>query len=116
MQATHMTLTLQHASCEIVPSEADGWIEVRVSGTLDQAGSRGAEGSVRFATSDAPAGVTIDCTGCHFVDSSGLRLLVESQQMAASRHIGWRLRAGDQLRKLLEATSLDDMLTETPVA
>ena len=107
-----MTLTLQHARCEIVPHESHGWIEVRVEGSLDQAGARGIEGSVRFATSDAEAGVLIDCTGCQFVDSSGLRLLVESQQMAAARHVGWRMRPSDQLRQLLIATSLDDMLTE----
>jgi anti-anti-sigma factor len=116
MHLNHMTLTLEHARCEILPSDPDGWIEVRVEGTMDQAGARGVEGSVRFATMDAPAGVLIDCTRCAFVDSSGLRLLVESQQMAAARSIGWRLRPSDQLRKLLMATSLDDMLTEPPAA
>ena len=88
---------------------------IMLGGCLDQAGARGIEGSVRFATADAEAGVLIDCTACQFVDSSGLRLLVESQQMAAARGIGWRMRAGDQLRKLLIATSLDDMLTDDPV-
>jgi anti-anti-sigma factor len=115
MQSQHMTLTLEQARCEILPHADRGWIEVRVEGNLDQAGARGIEGSVRFATSDAEAGVLIDCAGCQFVDSSGLRLLVESQQMAAARGIGWRMRAGDQLRKLLIATSLDDMLTDDPV-
>ena len=62
MHLNHMTLTLEHARCEILPSDPDGWIEVRVEGTMDQAGARGVEGSVRFAAMDAPAGVLIDCT------------------------------------------------------
>jgi anti-anti-sigma factor len=113
MQSHHMTLALDHARCEVLPHEAEGWIELRIQGAMDQAGTRGVEGSVRFASSDAEAGVLVDCTGCQFVDSSGLRLLVESEQMAAARHIGWRLRASEQLRQLLVATSLDDMLVDS---
>ena len=106
-----MTLTLDHARCELRPCD-DGWIDVRVEGNLDQPGARAVEGSIRYATSDADVGIVIDCTDCRFVDSSGLRLLVESQQMAAARQIGWRLRASAQLRELLIVTSLDDMLVE----
>jgi anti-anti-sigma factor len=112
MRSHHLTLALDHARCEITPRERDGWIDVRVEGSIDQAGAKAVEGPIRFASGDAAAGITIDCTGCHFVDSSGLRLLVESQQVAAARHIGWRLRAGEQLRKLLIATALDDMLVD----
>jgi anti-anti-sigma factor len=111
-----MTVALEHARCEIIPRADNGWIEVRVGGSMDQAGARAVEGTVRFATSDAEAGVVLDCSACRFVDSSGLRLLVESQQMAAARHIGWRLLPSGQLRELLVATGLGDVLGPPPSA
>jgi anti-anti-sigma factor len=115
MHLNHVSMALDHgAECEIVPDAADGWVEVRVAGQVDQAGVRAIEGSVRFAASDAAHGVLIDCSGCRFVDSSGLRLLVETQQMASARGIGWRLRPSEQLRQLLVLTSLEDMLLGTP--
>ena len=117
MQLHHMTMSLERgARCEIAPDESGGWIEVRVEGQMDQAGVRAVEGPVRFATTDAARGVVIDCTGCHFVDSSGLRLLVETQQMAAARGIGWHLHPSPQLRQLLEMCDLGDMLLGTSPA
>jgi anti-anti-sigma factor len=96
-------------TCEVVRTE-DGGVDVTIGGTLDQRGVRFIEDEVRAAVSTAPGAVSIDCTGCDFVDSSGLRLLIDIRRVAAARNIGFVVEPSHRLRQLIELTGLTILL------
>jgi anti-sigma B factor antagonist len=85
----------------------DGVQSVSVSGELDQATAP----ALREALEEAVAGsggVLVDLSGCGFIDSSGLSLLVETQRRLAE---GGRRFAvcspRSEVRRLLELTGID---------
>jgi anti-anti-sigma factor len=87
----------------------DGDVRVVISGTLDAAGAAAVANDVRWAARRSRGALTIDLTKGGFVDSSGLRLLIEAQQTAAARHIRFRLYPSMPLQQLLEMTGLTEM-------
>jgi anti-anti-sigma factor len=89
--------------------ESAGGIEVvRVEGELDQASVPAVRETIEAAIADAPRGLLIDLSGCEFIDSSGLSLIVDARR---------RLGDGDarfgvcspkaEVRRLLELTGID---------
>jgi anti-anti-sigma factor len=81
-------------------------MRVVISGALDSTGAAQVGNDVRWAALRSTSVVTIDVTDNGFVDSSGLRLLIEAQQMAAARHIEFRLLPSAALQHLLDITGL----------
>ncbi len=98
----------------VVNHFVDGEVVVVLTGDLDCAGVEMVENEVRWAVTQADASVTIDCSGVGFVDSSGLRLLVQAESMAACRQEHFRLRScRPQLRSLLRIAGLDESMYGT---
>jgi anti-sigma B factor antagonist len=91
----------------------DGHVAVVIAGALDQRGVRFIENEVRAAVVTTATAVTIDCSGCTFVDSSGLRLLIDIRRLAAGRGVELTVEPSARLRQLIEITGLTILLRPT---
>jgi anti-anti-sigma factor len=87
----------------------EGTVLVRITGDLDLATSP----RVDDALASAPVAerVVIDLTGCTFVDSSGMRVLVQVARDAPGSGRGVSLVApGAGIRRVLEISGVDTLL------
>jgi anti-anti-sigma factor len=95
---------------EIRESRADGAVVVALHGELDLATADGV--AARLAEHrDAGEPVLLDLDSLEFIDSSGLRVIL--QAVEASRRGGWpfHLTAGSEpVRRLLDAAGVADLL------
>lgn len=104
------------ATSTYAPS-ADGAIVVSITGELDHDGVLDVENDVRWAVANAVHTITIDAEAVSFVDSAGLRLILQSQMMAADRHLRFVLaRPSESLLRLLQLTGLDDLIETGKIA
>ena len=94
---------------EIGQERIDGGVAVRVTGELDLATVGDLEETVESALSEGHRALLIDLTGCEFIDSSVLSLLVKvHRRIDGSSHPGFAVAAGEQPLELLRLTRLDD--------
>ena len=96
-------------SIEIRPAE--GATHVALSGELDIATHGEAEAKLKEVQESGAAVVVLDLRGLSFMDSTGLRLLVQADSRA--REDGKRLaivRGPDAVHRVLEITGLDAKL------
>lgn len=104
------------AASATVAADDVGNTTVVLSGELDHEGVQLVENDVRWAVSQATDTVTIDGAGLSFVDSAGLRLILQAQMMAADHHVRFLIaRPSENLVRLLELTGLDDLVGVTGV-
>jgi anti-anti-sigma factor len=91
-----------------VATPREGTIVVRIIGDLDLATSPRVDDTLSSA---AAAHVVIDLAGCTFLDSSGVRVLVEAVRDAPERGRRVSLVATDTgIRRVLEITGVDTMV------
>lgn len=99
------------AATVTVTTGDDGNPTVLLAGELDHEGVILVENEVRWAVSEARSMVTVDGADLQFVDSAGLRLILQAQMMATDRHVDFRLvHPSDSLTRLLALTGLDDLI------
>ena len=97
--------------CAVAQLE-EGVVIITLHGALDHAGAAAMGNEVRWAVTTAHRSVVIDCAGVGFVDSTGLRLLVEAESMAACQSEHFVLHnVPRQLRNLLQISGLDQSMT-----
>jgi anti-anti-sigma factor len=97
-------------SCDIAATNATTIITI--SGELDHYGVTDIGDEVRGAVRQATGPVVIDCARLGFVDSSGLRLLVEAETMAEGAGRTFVVRhPSAPLRSLLRISGLDEVMT-----
>lgn len=82
---------------------------VTVQGEVDAASS----GALRSGVKDALAGgykkVLLDLTDVSFIDSAGLRVLIDSQKLGENTGVSVKIEsASDVVKRLLEMTALTD--------
>lgn len=92
----------------IEAASTDGLHTIAVAGELDQSTA----GELRSALADAlgapPASVLVDLSDCHFIDSTGLSLLVEAKRGLADEQRSFGVCCPDaDVRRLLELTGID---------
>ncbi len=103
------TRTSRAAKATTSPND-DGSITVVLSGELDHDGVADIENDVRWAVSEAVGAVALDCAAVTFVDSAGLRLVLQAQMMAVDRHLRFSLTSPSEVVvRLLALTGLDDV-------
>ena len=87
----------------------DGAIEISIEGELDLSNAATLRDAM-FRAFDAndDAGIWLDFAGCSFIDSTGLRVIIEGARRAgeSSRRLGIRNLTEQPLR-LFELTSVD---------
>ncbi len=106
-----MKMTRRAATAELTTA-ADGSMMVQLAGELDHDGVVVVEGAVQRAAATAANTVTLDAERVTFVDSAGLRLVLQAQMTASSRGVDFVLaRPSDNVVRLLELTGLDDLIS-----
>ena len=83
----------------------DGTISLSLEGELDLAGAPEMEASLAAAERDGPARLVIDLSGLQFIDSTGLRLLLQADARAKEQGYELVLRPGEQaVQRVFEVT------------
>jgi anti-sigma B factor antagonist len=98
---------------QITRSERDAELLLHVAGALDAytAPDLRAELDAVLAADAPPSTLVLDLGGLGFLDSTGLRVLVETHSALAARHGTLRLRnATATTRRLLDITGLSEVL------
>lgn len=83
----------------------DGTVSLALEGELDLAGAPDMEASLVAVESDGPARLVIDLSRLQFIDSTGLRLLLQAD--ARAKELGYELllRPGTQaVQRVFEVT------------
>jgi anti-sigma B factor antagonist len=94
--------------CELVVSSERraGVLILSLSGELDLAASALLERELASAEAGRPTRVVVDLTGLEFIDSSGLRTLMQANERASENGHQLALRQGPRaVRRLFELTS-----------
>ncbi len=84
-----------------------------VAGELDHATAEQLRGPLLEAIAGGADGILVDLSECHFIDSTGLSVLVEARRLLGDRNGGPSFGiccADPQVRRLLEITGLDRAL------
>jgi anti-anti-sigma factor len=93
-----------------VDTTSPGVAIVRVLGELDMAASPHVEAAIAAAMPTSK--VVVDLTGCTFLDSSGIRVLVAAQRDVTAQGGGVELVADDpNLLGVLDITNLKTVMT-----
>jgi anti-anti-sigma factor len=83
----------------------DGTVRIALEGELDLAGARQLEESLAAAEKEAPARLIVDLGRLAFIDSTGLRLLLQADARARERGCEMLLRPGEPaVQRALEVT------------
>lgn len=93
-----------------VEAESDGDLHtVTVHGELDQGTAPELRGALGSAMGDASASILVDLSGCDFIDSTGLSLLVEAKRRLGEEERRFGVCCPDaDVRRLLELTGIDE--------
>jgi stage II sporulation protein AA (anti-sigma F factor antagonist) len=85
---------------------------VWLSGEFDMASCEDFEAAVRTLNGDGLREITIDLAELTFIDSSGIRALLESKRLAEEKGQVLMVRVPDngQVRQVLELTGVDHVL------
>lgn len=84
-------------------THADGRVLLELHGEVDVASASEAERELKRAQALAPSELVIDLDGLTFMDSTGVRLLIQALRHATEHHYELRLRrVPAQARRVLE--------------
>lgn len=95
-----------------ISSDFDGGtVRVSLRGELDLAGSQQMEDSLAEIDGSDPSRVIVDLSGLAFIDSTGLRLLLQADARARERGYDLVLRPGaPPVQRVFEVTGALDVL------
>jgi anti-anti-sigma factor len=88
-----------------------GKVKMPLGGELDAYSSHLLEGRMRHCESEGCSEITLDLEAVTFVDSSGLRTLIEAAKRARTGN--WRMHvvnARDTVRKIFDMTDMDSLI------
>jgi anti-anti-sigma factor len=95
-----------------IASEQDGGTSyLRLEGEFDLACKEVFERHLLELTARKPAGVIVDLSRLEFMDSSGLRMVVEAEGLCRESGIDYGVIAGSgQARRLFDLTGMNEIL------
>ena len=94
----------------------EGALSLRVVGELDHEGALQVEDALLRAVDGASRAVILDLSGCPFVASQGIRLLLEARKRLAARGLGMSLTGlVEQVRAVFDLTGVLEIIPERPV-
>jgi anti-sigma B factor antagonist len=102
---------IERGTLSIRTEREPGVYVVEFYGELDLAGSEVAADALRSGAETDVEAIIVDLSGLEFIDSSGLRVLVEA--FRSERQDGNRLcflRGSDSVQRVMELTRLDTVL------
>jgi anti-sigma B factor antagonist len=90
---------------------ADGTVSLSLAGELDLAGARQMEASLAAAEREGPARLIVDLGRLAFIDSTGLRLLLQANTRAQEGGYELVLRPGEPaVQRVFEVTGALEVL------
>lgn len=96
---------------EVQASVRDGRHALVLSGELDLAVAAGLEATIRDLCGPGVNGIELDLSRLTFMDSSGLRAVLNAQELCAEHGYDFLVRPGSgQVQRLLELTGTTDVL------
>jgi len=96
---------------EVQASVRDGRHTLILSGELDLAVAAGLEATIRDLCGEGVSGIELDLSQLTFMDSSGLRALLNAQELCAKHGYDFLVTPGSgQVQRLLELTGTTDVL------
>ena len=102
---------MSHAGFEVTASVRDGRHTLLLSGELDLAVAAGLEATIRDLCGEGVSGIELDLSQLTFMDSSGLRAVLNAQELCAEHGYDFLVVPGSgQVRRLLELTGTTDVL------
>lgn len=112
MHAGHTKIRHRSARAVVSPAD-DGSIAVSLSGELDHEGVAVVEADVQRAAAVAVGALTLETAEVTFVDSAGLRLILQAQMTTCGRGVDFVLgHPADNVVRLLRLTGLDDLVDQ----
>jgi anti-sigma B factor antagonist len=101
-----------NASFSVEAETVENVQSLTVHGELDQATAPTLRGALDSAIAETDSPVLVDLSGCEFIDSTGLSLLVETQRRltAETRNLAVCCPNAD-VRRLLELTGIDSAVS-----
>jgi len=94
---------------EIIKTQTDGTITLKISGKLSAATSEEAEAALSAALEETDK-LVIDIEGLTYLASAGLRILVSAQKKLKEKNGSLViLKPQDSVREVFELTGLDDV-------
>jgi anti-anti-sigma factor len=95
----------------VVAEQDGGTSYLRLEGEFDLACIEDFRKQVLEATAQQPSGVVVDLSDLEFIDSSGLRMLVEAEELCRDSGIDYGVRVGaGQARRVFELTGMAEVL------
>jgi anti-sigma B factor antagonist len=89
----------------------NGTVSISLEGELDLASARQMEERLRFAEERTPSRVVVDLGRLAFIDSTGLRLLLQADSRAREHGYEFVLRPGEaSVQRVFEVTGALDVL------
>ena len=99
------------STLDVIREQHDGQIYIRLAGELDIASAPTLETELRQVENGAPATIVLDLRTLEFLDSTGLRIIIEADSRA--REAGRRVvivRGPAAVQRVLAVTRLDERL------
>ncbi len=112
IRVTHMSAPAPTPGTLVITSAIeDGAVSIALSGELDLAGARQLEMRLDEAERESPQRLVIDLCDLSFIDSTGLRLLLQADARARERGCELVLRRGEAtVQRVFEVTGALDVL------
>jgi anti-sigma B factor antagonist len=96
---------------EVRASVRNGRHTLVLSGELDLAVAAGLEATIRDLCGEGVSGIELDLSRLTFMDSSGLRAVLNAQKLCAQHEYDFLVTpGGGQVQRLLELTGTNDVL------
>jgi anti-sigma B factor antagonist len=92
---------------EIRRQHVEDHVLISLRGELDLASAAGLERELRGVTDDQRGRISIDLNELEFMDSAGLKILVQAQRNSSAGHSLVLVRASRQVRRLIELAGLN---------
>ncbi len=92
-------------------TDRDGTVRLVLRGELDLAVADELRRAVADAFATTPPTVLIDLSGLRFIDSTGLRVVLEARELAAESGVELQLRRGPrEVQRVFSLTGTEDAL------
>ena len=105
-----MSARAMHGDFSIDVVEEDGVVRLHCAGELDIAAAPLVEEALRAIVDRAPPALVLDWTGLTFMDSTGIRLLLETLTLCRNADVDLTWDLSDVARRTLDLVGIHDAL------
>src|ERR1043165_7397082 len=105
-----MTPEKTHGEFELAVVDEESGVRIRCAGELDIAAAPLVDEALRAVVERSPKLLTLDWTGLTFMDSTGIRLLLDALALCRSENVDLVWQLSDVARRTLDLVGIHDAL------